>query len=131
MIHATQAKRFRRMRVLLERGLAFAFGPECGEGLDFGGREGDPCVWLGSATARLDEPRAWTRCMMMQAAWAAIAVSLINRPAFSRWLSSGCSLCCFRVRKNWVILPESEGLHRWNFLGRMHEGISNEDKPIH
>ena len=30
-----------------------------------------------------------------------------------------------------VILPESEGLHRWNFLGRMHEGISNEDKPIH
>ena len=29
------------------------------------------------------------------------------------------------------ILPENKGQHRWNFLGRMHEGISNEDKPIH
>ena len=37
-------KRFRRMRVLLERGLAFEFGQECVKGLDFGGREGDAGV---------------------------------------------------------------------------------------
>ena len=48
-------KRFRRMRVLLERGLAFEFGQECVEGLDFGGREGDPGVLPGPAIARLDE----------------------------------------------------------------------------
>ncbi len=34
-------KRFRWMRVLLERGLAFEFGQDCVEDFDFGGREGD------------------------------------------------------------------------------------------
>lgn len=30
-----------------------------------------------------------------------------------------------------VIPPESEGLHKQNFLGKMHEEILNEDKQIH
>jgi hypothetical protein len=46
------SKRFRRMRVLLERRLAFEFGQECVEGLDFGGREGDPGVLPGPSVAR-------------------------------------------------------------------------------
>jgi hypothetical protein len=48
-------KFFRRMRVLLERGLAFEFGQDCVEDFDFGGREGDPGVLPGPAIARLDE----------------------------------------------------------------------------
>ena len=47
-------KCFRRMRVLLQRGLSFEFGQECVEGLDFGGREGDAGVLPGPAVARLD-----------------------------------------------------------------------------
>jgi hypothetical protein len=30
-----------------------------------------------------------------------------------------------------VIPPESKGLQKWNFLGKMNEEISNEDKQIH
>jgi hypothetical protein len=48
-------KCFRRMRVLLESGLAFEFGLDCVEGFDFGGREGNPGVLPGPAIARLDE----------------------------------------------------------------------------
>ena len=48
-------KCFRRMRVLLERGLAFEFGQDCLEDFDFGGREGDPGVLPGPAITRLDE----------------------------------------------------------------------------
>ncbi len=48
-------KRFRRMRVLRERGLAFEFGQDCVEDFDFGGREGDLGVLPGPAIARLDE----------------------------------------------------------------------------
>ena len=48
-------KRFRRMRVFLERGLAFEFGQECVEGRDFGGREGDPGVLSGPDLAVADE----------------------------------------------------------------------------
>ncbi len=44
-------KRFRRMRVVLERGLAFEFGQECVEGLDFRGREGNLGVLPRSAIA--------------------------------------------------------------------------------
>ena len=29
-----------------------------------------------------------------------------------------------------VIPPESKGLQKWNFLGKMNEEISNEDKQI-
>src|ERR1035437_5449805 len=44
--------------------------------------------------------RAWTSCMMAQAARAAMAVSLISRSALSNWLSSSCRPCCLSVRKN-------------------------------
>ena len=47
-------KRFRRMRVLLERGHAFA-SEECVQGLDFGGRKSDPGVLFGSSITRLDK----------------------------------------------------------------------------
>jgi hypothetical protein len=30
-----------------------------------------------------------------------------------------------------VIPPEIKGLQKWNFLGKMNEEISNEDKQIH
>ena len=49
-----RGKCFRRMRVLLQRGLSFEFGQECVEGLDFGGREGDAGTLPGPAVARLD-----------------------------------------------------------------------------
>ena len=45
-------KCFRRMRVLLESGLAFEFGLDCVEDFDFGGREGNPGVLPGPAIAR-------------------------------------------------------------------------------
>ena len=47
-------KGFRRMRGLLQRGVSFAFGQECGEGLDFEGLDGDAGVLPGPAVARLD-----------------------------------------------------------------------------
>ena len=30
-----------------------------------------------------------------------------------------------------VVRPESKGLDKWNFLGKMHVEILNEDKQIH
>jgi hypothetical protein len=48
-------KCFRRMRVLLERGLTFECGQDCVKDFDFGGREGDPGVLPRPAIARLDE----------------------------------------------------------------------------
>ena len=38
------------------------------EGLDFWGREVDPCIVLGSAIARLNESCAWKTFIVLQAA---------------------------------------------------------------
>ena len=36
-----------------------------------------------------------------------------------------------RIAASRVIPPEIKGLQKWNFLGKMNEEISNEDKQIH
>jgi hypothetical protein len=43
----------------------------------------------------------------------------------------GCGIGLTAKRRCFGNPPESKGLHKWNFLGRIHERILNEDKQIH